>query len=62
MKCCANGGVYIPIIYIKLKTTTIYMGIEVEYVFQADGISNMKINKGSKDYNIHLIISILLNQ
>ena len=32
-----------------------YMGIEVGYIFQADGISNMKIKKSHKEYNIHLI-------
>lgn len=46
---------------VPITISYIYMGIEVEYVFQADGISNMKINKGSKDYNIHLITLIEQN-
>jgi hypothetical protein len=40
---------------VPITLTFTYMDIEVTYFFQADGISNMMINKSNKEYNIHLI-------
>ena len=40
---------------VPITISFMYMDIEVQYFFQADGVSNMKINKSNKEYNIHLI-------
>jgi len=40
---------------IPITISFVYLGVKVNYVFQADGISNMKILKSHKEYNIHLI-------